>query len=73
MNAYDRAMNHLDKAFSFIASDHEYVSTKVLIILHHPPSNLFSLSERQSPVNLVGICTAKFSSLSVFHRQIASV
>jgi hypothetical protein len=29
MNAFDRAMNHLDKAFSFIASPHEYVSQKV--------------------------------------------
>jgi len=28
MNAFDRAMNHLDKAFSFIASPHEYVSQK---------------------------------------------
>ena len=29
MYAFDRAMNHLDKAFSFIASEHEYVSRKV--------------------------------------------
>ena len=29
MYAFDRAMNHLDKAFSFIASKHEYVSRKV--------------------------------------------
>ena len=29
MYAFDRAMNHLDKAFSFIASPHEYVSQKV--------------------------------------------
>ena len=29
MLAFDRAMNHLDKAFSFIASPHEFVSRKV--------------------------------------------
>lgn len=28
MNAFDRGMNHLDRAFGFIASNHEYVSRK---------------------------------------------
>lgn len=29
MNAYDRAMNHLDKAYSFSDNEHQYVSRKV--------------------------------------------
>ena len=30
MNAFDRAMNHLDKAYSFSDNEHQYVSRKVL-------------------------------------------
>ena len=29
MNAFDRAMNHLDKAFAFSDDPHQYVSRKV--------------------------------------------
>ena len=29
MNAFDRAMNHLDKAYSFSDNEHTYVSRKV--------------------------------------------
>lgn len=29
MNTWDRAMQHLDKAFGFVCSPHEYVSRKV--------------------------------------------
>ena len=39
MYAFDRAMNHLDKAFSFIASEHEYVSRKVCENLLRVTSN----------------------------------
>lgn len=42
MNAFDRAMNHLDRAFNFIASTHEYVSRKVraLYMLKQLPTRL---------------------------------
>ena len=29
MQAFDRAMNHLDKAFGFVDSSHQYISRKV--------------------------------------------
>ena len=29
MNEFDRAMNHLDKAFGFSGAQHQYVSRKV--------------------------------------------
>lgn len=29
MNEFDRAMQHLDKAYGFLASSHEYISRKV--------------------------------------------
>ena len=29
MQAFDRAMNHLDKAFSFSSAQHQYISRKV--------------------------------------------
>ena len=33
MNAFDRAMNHLDKAYSFSDNEHQYVSRKVSNLL----------------------------------------
>lgn len=33
MNAFDRAMNHLDKAYSFSDNEHQYVSRKVIELL----------------------------------------
>ena len=30
MNVFDRAMNHIDKAYSFSDNEHQYVSRKVL-------------------------------------------
>jgi 1,4-alpha-glucan branching enzyme len=32
MNAFDRAMNHLDKAFCFSDDPHQYVSRKVTLV-----------------------------------------
>ncbi len=29
LQAFDRAMNHLDKAFGFVDSSHQYISRKV--------------------------------------------
>ena len=38
MNAFDRAMNHLDKAYSFSDNEHQYVSRKVLFGPHSEAS-----------------------------------
>ena len=40
MNAFDRAMNHLDKAYSFSDNAHQYVSRKV----SDPPGCLYPLA-----------------------------
>lgn len=61
MNAYDRAMNHLDKAYSFSDNEHQYVSRKVESSFL-PPNHLalcsIKLAPRQEPGALRSSCTA---------------
>ena len=52
MNAYDRAMNHLDKAYSFSDNEHQYVSRKVkstFLPAHHLALLQHSAAPREGP------------------------
>ena len=48
MNAFDRAMNHLDKAYSFSDNEHQYVSRKVPCSPHSEASGIHQHSSKMS-------------------------
>ncbi len=59
MNAFDRAMNHLDKAYSFSDNEHTYVSRKVRRPVENPlfTAWLWSNSCRVIPRCINGTCS----------------